>query len=381
MFLKIKNRTILILFSLALIFIGTVYSLYIWDYSVKTSSNNAFKLSKMAETKFLVDDINKLNVDSTDLNNPKYQSVKEDLFNIVKIDKNVRFAYIYIKKGEKLYFIADSEPVDSKDYSPPGQEYSEAGKQYYQPFVDKQELITEPSKDRWGTWISVLVPIKDIGSGDVVAVFAMDYPVAGWNSKAFYAVLPIAIITVFLLILLFAFFKVFNSNLRRAESEIKYKYLFDSMEDSVMTLSPPKWKFTDGNVSALKMFGLKSYKDLVGVDPINLSPQYQPDGELSSEKARKMIGVAIKKGNNSFEWTHKKITNEEFFAQVSLVKVQRGSDTFLQAVVRDITEQKKSAEFLKTALAKAERSNKLMVGRELEMVKLKKEIIELKNEK
>jgi len=79
------------------------------------------------------------------------------------------------------------------------------------------------------------------------------------------------------------------------------------------------------------------------------------------------------------------LNGSEFLATVLLTKINIGNEEFLQALVRDITEQKMSEEKLKKAaaemkknLAVSERANKLMVGRELEMIKLKKEINELK---
>ena len=168
-------------------------------------------------------------------------------------------------------------------------------------------------------------------------------------------------------------------------AEKKYKYLFDYSQDAIMTISPPDWKFTDGNSATLRMFGLKDNEELTTIAVGDLSPKYQPDGKPSGNKAKAMIDVAMTEGFNSFEWTHKKLNGPEFFANVFLTKVNMGRDAFLQAVVRDITEIKKSAglikkseEEAKKALAESERVNKLMVGRELEMIKLKKEISRFK---
>lgn len=172
------------------------------------------------------------------------------------------------------------------------------------------------------------------------------------------------------------------------EAEKRYKGLFDNLQDAVMTLNPPDWKFTNGNEATLKMFGLKDEDELRSSNPGDLSPQYQLDGSLSSEKFKEMIAVAMERGRNFFDWTHKKKNGSEFLASVSLVRIKIDGDTFLQAVVRDVTEQRKAMELadksrneLKKALVESERANKLMVGRELEMVKLKKEIQELKNNK
>ena len=62
-----------------------------------------------------------------------------------------------------------------------------------------------------------------------------------------------------------------------------------------------------------------------------------------------MINIAMKKGDNFFEWTHKKINNGDFFATVSLNKIELSNRSFLQAKVIDITAEKKMNKNLKQA--------------------------------
>ena len=90
------------------------------------------------------------------------------------------------------------------------------------------------------------------------------------------------------------------------------------------------------------MFGVKNEKEFTTLGPWAVSPKYQPDGQLSSVKAKKMIGIAMKKGRNFFEWTHKKVRGKNFYATVLLNRVKADGKTFLQARVSDITEKKKS---------------------------------------
>lgn len=181
-------------------------------------------------------------------------------------------------------------------------------------------------------------------------------------------------------ILYFFAFKHFDKEIKKdEETEKKYKFFFEHSNDAIMTLYPPDWKFSEGNTASFKMFGLKGAEELKTITPGDVSPEFQSDGRPSGEKAKEMIGIALEKGQNSFEWTHKKLNGPDFFAKVSLTKVEIDNNIYLWAIVRDITEEKKSIEKINKSLDEAERSNKVMVGRELEMIKLKKEIMELKN--
>ncbi|MGB2955680.1 MAG: ATP-binding protein, partial [Anaerolineales bacterium] len=78
----------------------------------------------------------------------------------------------------------------------------------------------------------------------------------------------------------------------------------------------------------------------------DVSPEYQPDGQLSSEKAKDMIEKAMKEGSNFFEWQHMKADGKEFHATVLLTRVDLEGRELLQATVRDITKYKQAMESL-----------------------------------
>ncbi len=126
------------------------------------------------------------------------------------------------------------------------------------------------------------------------------------------------------------------------ESEEKFRILYESSRDAIMTLEPPDWRFTSGNPATIAMFQVKDEAAFTSAGPWNLSPDYQPDGRASGEKARAMIDQAIQARFNFFEWTHKRINGEEFPATVLLTPFEWKGRTILQATVRDITIQKQA---------------------------------------
>ncbi|MGD9108884.1 MAG: ATP-binding protein [Gammaproteobacteria bacterium] len=125
--------------------------------------------------------------------------------------------------------------------------------------------------------------------------------------------------------------------------EEKYRILFETSRDAIMTLDPPNWLFTSGNQATVEMFKCKNEKYFLSFAPYELSPEFQPDGKSSKEKALEMINIAMKKGSNFFEWLHRNADGEEFLAAVSLIRVEiEKGKPFLQATVRDITKQKEA---------------------------------------
>ncbi|MDG6218349.1 MAG: PAS domain S-box protein, partial [Candidatus Thermoplasmatota archaeon] len=132
-----------------------------------------------------------------------------------------------------------------------------------------------------------------------------------------------------------------------SESEERYHMLFDQSQDAIMTLEPPLWKFTSGNPTTIKMFGTNSVDEFISLSPWDVSPEYQPDGQLSKEKAKEMIETAMRTGSHYFDWTHMRLDKTTFQATVLLSKVQIKKETYLLAVVRDITEKKQAEDALR----------------------------------
>ncbi|HBC87740.1 MAG TPA: hypothetical protein DCZ94_12350 [Lentisphaeria bacterium] len=127
-------------------------------------------------------------------------------------------------------------------------------------------------------------------------------------------------------------------------SEERFRTLFENSKDALMTLSPPSWKFTSANPAIAEMFGVKDIEEFIRHAPWELSPLSQPDGRQSIEKAKEMIEIAVRDGYNYFEWTHRRLTGEEFPATVLLSRVKIKDEIILQATVRDISTQRKAEE-------------------------------------
>ena len=125
------------------------------------------------------------------------------------------------------------------------------------------------------------------------------------------------------------------------ESEERLRVLFESSQDAIMTLEPPDWNFTSGNPATKSLFRVESTQEFAAYKPANLSPEWQPDGRASAEKAKEMIETAMREGSHFFEWTHMRTDGEEFPATVLLTRMVYAGRAVLQATVRDITELKK----------------------------------------
>lgn len=190
-----------VLIFLIILIIGSLFITYI---GVETSNQEIDKVLLNARSivaSLPKEELEKLETNPENLKNHSYQKLKNALQRVIQVNPNARFAYLYIERDDKLYFIVDSEPVTSADYSPPGQEFTEAAPIDKQPFKDGKALVTKPITDRWGTWISAEVPIIDEETGQVVAVFGMDYSAKAWKNHILVEVLESGLIVLIILIL------------------------------------------------------------------------------------------------------------------------------------------------------------------------------------
>jgi hypothetical protein len=93
---------------------------------------------------------------------PAYDRLKDHLCAIRAQDPRYRFIYLMGRTDDgSVAFFADSEPASSPDCSPPGEIYSEATAACRRAFTARQPEVDGPSDDRWGTWVTPLVPICD----------------------------------------------------------------------------------------------------------------------------------------------------------------------------------------------------------------------------
>lgn len=113
------------------------------------------------------------------------------------------------------------------------------------------------------------------------------------------------------------------------------------------------------NREAPKLFGLDSEQEYL--DHFNLlSPEHQPDGSLSSERAKEKIREAMQAGRVQFNWLHQKPDGELIPAEITLVRMdglEEDGSAMVAGYTRDLRDQ-----------LRAEKAERLMARRVRAMV-------------
>lgn len=348
---NIKLKKYLGLFIILII--GSIYLQYTWAKFKTNQSEEIIQIARSIVATLPKEKLENLETNLKDIEKPEYQNLKKTLQAIIGANPKARFSYIYIQKNKKLYFTADSEPANSKDYSPPGQQYTEADKAYYQPFSTGKEYTIGPATDRWGTWVSVLIPIKNKQTGQTIAVFAMDFNAELWNSILIYEVTE-SIILIVLLLAAFIFLFVILSQNETLNSDIKKQKLTEeklieseSLLSTIIETEPECIKMVDENGVLLKMnpAGLQiieadSPEQVLGHNVANIiAPEY-----LDSFKQLHQQVLAGKSGQMELEIIGLKGSRK--WIETHAVPMQLNGKMVHLAHARNITDRKQTEQML-----------------------------------
>ena len=122
------------------------------------------------------------------------------------------------------------------------------------------------------------------------------------------------------------------------ESNDRFRALFELSPD-------PAWivdqnRFVECNQAAVEVLGYPDKNSVLSRHPADFSPEFQPDGERSLDKAERMMALTIERGINRFEWVHLRADGSHFDVEVTLSSLTIDGRQVLYALWRDITDRK-----------------------------------------
>lgn len=215
---KMRVRSLLFTMIAATVFIlGVGYT--IWAVRDEGVTMRAELLSRVRLLAGAIDPevAASLRGDETDLSRPQYQRLKYEFDLLRQSNPDLRYVYLLdTRDGNRIVFLLDNVPHGGSAYTAPGTPYGEASAALTDAMARGCEVIEGPEKDRWGSWISAVVPIFDDKSGVMVCALGVDVTAADWYWRLFLSALPGALVTALLLLICGA-----THCLRRRRKELK----------------------------------------------------------------------------------------------------------------------------------------------------------------
>jgi len=119
----------------------------------------------------------------------------------------------------------------------------------------------------------------------------------------------------------------------------RYMALFQAANSAIFIMDTDR--FIDFNPKTLEMFRCNA-DEITRHHPWELSPELQPDGISSRQKAMEKIDLAANGLPQFFEWQHCRCDGTHFDSEVSLNRVELSGKFYIQAIVTDVTQRKET---------------------------------------
>ena len=134
------------------------------------------------------------------------------------------------------------------------------------------------------------------------------------------------------------------SGLKKAESDLrdseeKFRLLFEAAPDPIL-LMDDSGRCIDCNSAAVQLFGVASRGNVLHRSLAYFSPEYQPDGELSSEKETGVRQLALAEGTALSEWAFRHQDGSLIIVDLSIAIISIKGIRVQLIHLRDITEKK-----------------------------------------
>jgi len=121
-------------------------------------------------------------------------------------------------------------------------------------------------------------------------------------------------------------------------SEYNFRNIFEGSLDAIFLNQGDK--IIDCNQAMVELLGDDSKACVLGKSLDKFSPEKQPDGEPSKEKAFEMSKRAMKNGKCQFEWWYKRVDGKLLPVEVMMTTIVYNGKKVFHSIWRDISERK-----------------------------------------
>lgn len=297
--------------------------------------------------------------------------------------KGIDAVYVLAQKEGQVYFISESTPLGEPLYVAPGTIYEQAPPEVFTAFNNKVSPIAHYT-DEFGTYISKFTPIIDHTTGQQIAVLGVDidyvhYQAQLLRTKIIFVIAWIIFCAV--IILLFAYLK--NLYKIKNESQIneqKITAIIDSISDGLVVINS-NGEIVFWNEASESIFGIKKeqalgikFNELVKLESVFdvKTNSLVADFDLSPSGyfADNVLEVKLTSGKKK----------ELKYYELLLTITEINNEQHLVGIFHDISNRKEEQGALESQKNELEKLNSLMIGRELKMMEMKKELSKLKGE-
>ena len=178
-----SSRTqVRVIAALALLVLGALLA---WRMAVRT--DRAMRADLLRQTQVVaqgldLDRLRALTGTPADLTLPAYRQLKEQFAAARLANPLCRFVYLMGRKADgTVFFFVDDRPVGDAEEAPAGMIYDDVPEGFRRVLATGMAGTVGPFTDKWGTFVSGAVPIRNPDTGTVIALLGLDFDARAWK--------------------------------------------------------------------------------------------------------------------------------------------------------------------------------------------------------
>ena len=129
-------------------------------------------------------------------------------------------------------------------------------------------------------------------------------------------------------------------------SEARFRALVEHAPEAIVMYSAATGHFLFGNQHACDLYGVPMSK-LPELTPADVSPEFQPCGQRTSDLAREKTNEVLAGGISVFEWLHQQPNGRLIPTEVRLLRLPAEGQNLIRASIIDNTERKRAERALR----------------------------------
>jgi|GEM_PF-2782655 len=328
----------LLFFTLAVVFVLMTYR----DELEHIKEEQLVQTQTIATT-FVRDYLYALDGSAKDPTRPEYLQIRESMKAIYLREQ---YAYVYLvgqHSNGDFFFLLD---VPTGDFEPaaPGELYEAIPPEFVEVYKTGKPIIV-PIEDKWGSWISCVVPVKDHKTGKTIAILGTDINQADWWLLGLKRMVLSVTNTFFILL---AFLIIFLAVRGVRQHKKKIDASLQTSEDQLSAIASSTGAATViVDFSANIIRGNEIMREMFEIGDVDVKTLTVLD--LTDEKTKsfedfeKVVAIVESGGQITFEWESKTLESGTIFPTMvtALPLTYNGAPTIL-ALVIDNTERKKA---------------------------------------
>ena len=364
--------------KLSLIFIAAlVFSVAIiyWQYQLHYRSNlqQLVSFNRFAQSAVNPDHVQNIIDNPVESDNTDLVRLKEELTAMANASEGIRYVYIMANGPNGIYFIVDTQPTtingvatDPSSLAKFGEVYPFADNSIFDVIYNRKPNTISTGADKWGSFVSSAMPLYSRDRTKIIAMIGVDVDQQDWDAKIISGISLTVIFSIFFLISTIFTTLSYSKSIRKKTELLYLASILNSSSDAIISLDF-NGTIRTWNIGAQKMFGYTP-SDIIGKDVRMLCHKdstWEVDNYLSQAKIGKSLFI------NESHQNHKDGSLLLVSVTASPIISHNNEIIGVSVINQDNTAEFKQLHELIEKNKKLEKMNQLLVGRELEMVKLK----------